>query len=809
MTTKTYNLKSFFLTKVAIVSFCSWLLFAVLLGLAFAVYHHEKILTKQLYPLSALVDKLNYRVEQKSYNLISLNISNASYNNLISTREIIIPNILKGISRYIVNKEDFHTFNEVKQELSHLRWQEWVVLDLHYSHSVGNVRNRTYVRLKHKLSMAKNNIYLLMSENHSSADKFRLFELYNNIGQLEKYIALSVSNRNPAYYLDAKKTLSNISVLNEELSNRYGHVLHYLINGILAYSPKMFLSSEVMKIDETVNSHRVKYNYILQKTIASIYDFHADIEKQIHAHEATIYILIILSLFLSFFMFIGSIVAYCVYRSRFTKHVLRPIRSMTNAISDAISGKPYKSSMTVYENELGTINNKISEIVAMQRTSESHTAINDKSIIRMANYDQLTGLLNYTGFENELYQLLRGVKKTASEVIIIYLNLQKYDDFCSIFGELKVTHSISVFSKNLIKFDGPSSIYSKISPCEYLIAMPIQKEDDLNSFLAYFNTHINDCLELSELHHYLQYKVGIVQYYEYSEPLYDILQYCKFSSLQNKVNSTSHIFDSDDRSKFVRLSVLKKDITLATKNKQIFVVYQPQYSFTDDSIVGCEALVRWQHPEYGLISPAEFIPIAESTEEINVISTYMRRSAFEAYGDWCHILPSDACFKLSINASMVELVSDTYCDNLIADVEMYRINPQHIEVEITESLITLYPEHIALTIDRLKQLGMSIAIDDFGKEYSSLERVLRFNFDLLKIDKCFIDTIHTDSKSRILVDSIIKLAHSINVQTLAEGVETVEQSDILKQLKCDYVQGFYFAKPISSNEIKLICSNVK
>ena len=229
---------------------------------------------------------------------------------------------------------------------------------------------------------------------------------------------------------------------------------------------------------------------------------------------------------------------------------------------------------------------------------------------------------------------------------------------------------------------------------------------------------------------------------------------------------------------------------------QLRVFYQPVVDVQTREILGAEALLRWVHPEFGMISPAEFIPLAEESGLIMEIGEWVLREACaqaRAWHDCGHQL-----FSMAVNVSSRQFKDGAFLDTVRRALSDTDLSPQTLTLELTESLL-LDVEAVTITLGRLRGLGVRIAIDDFGTGFSSLGYLKHFPLDTLKIDQLFIQSLATDSDDSAITDAIITLAHSLKLQVVAEGVETEQQLAHLRQADCDIAQGFLFSEPVPAD----------
>jgi predicted signal transduction protein with EAL and GGDEF domain len=254
-----------------------------------------------------------------------------------------------------------------------------------------------------------------------------------------------------------------------------------------------------------------------------------------------------------------------------------------------------------------------------------------------------------------------------------------------------------------------------------------------------------------------------------------------------------------------RNMLLLNELRHAIARNELRLYYQPQISLPDEQLIGMEALIRWQHPTLGMISPAEFIPLAESSGLIISIGEWVLNTAIKQMKDWL----TAGCDQLvvAVNLSAIQFhqpnLTAVVCDALTR----HQLPAQYLELELTESVAMKEPQTAIDIINALYNLGIRISIDDFGTGYSSLSYLKKFNIHKLKIDQSFIRDLHNNQEDKIIVSTIINLANSLGLQTIAEGVETITQLDFLRQQGCDEIQGYYFSKPLPSHEMEHFMSS--
>lgn len=245
---------------------------------------------------------------------------------------------------------------------------------------------------------------------------------------------------------------------------------------------------------------------------------------------------------------------------------------------------------------------------------------------------------------------------------------------------------------------------------------------------------------------------------------------------------------------------IQRGLRTALEQNEMYVVFQPKVILADSIVNGFEALVRWNSSELGMVSPAEFIPIAESTRQIIPIGSFVLEEVFKKIKEL--LLSGYDNFKVAVNFSDIQLRYGSIVNEFLELMHKYDVPSRYIEVEITESVLMKTFNENLRRLESIKGLGVTVALDDFGTGYSSLSYLTKLPIDVLKIDRTFIMDLLNSNKCRTIVENIIKLSHELGIYVVAEGVEEIEQVNYLKEMLCDVVQGYYFSKPQEFEDIK-------
>jgi EAL domain-containing protein (putative c-di-GMP-specific phosphodiesterase class I) len=243
---------------------------------------------------------------------------------------------------------------------------------------------------------------------------------------------------------------------------------------------------------------------------------------------------------------------------------------------------------------------------------------------------------------------------------------------------------------------------------------------------------------------------------------------------------------------------MESDLRRALERSEIKMVYQPIVRLEDNEIAGFEALMRWEHPRRGLISPAEFIPLAETSNLIIPLGLFAMHRAAEDLAGWLKQI-RNVPLTVSVNLSSRQLIRQNLVSDVRSAVARANLNPTSFRLELTESLIMDNPEQSGFVLQKICELGVGLSLDDFGTGYSSLSYLTRFPFDTIKIDRSFTD--RANEQNRLLLKSIVAMARDLNLSVVAEGVESESDALELRQMGCEYVQSYIFGEPIGADSV--------
>lgn len=453
-------------------------------------------------------------------------------------------------------------------------------------------------------------------------------------------------------------------------------------------------------------------------------------------------------------------------------------------------------------NGKGIISNDIYFLsgVIMDITNEKNT---EQKIHFMSYYDDITGIPNRKMFTEEFQELIKNNSSCKSQLGIIFFDIDNFKNINDTYGHEVGDEILLKLCERIQNILDGRHTFARFGGDEFVIAFSnVMDEKQIKEFLNELLLKIRKPFQVNNKKIYCTISIGVSVYPKDSDKLDVLLKTSDMAMNKAKEEGKNRykFFDVDIANILKRQYEIEKALRTAIENNEIFMVFQPKISVKGEKINGFEALVRWVNSELGFISPAEFIPIAESSGLIIDLGKYIIEESFKKCSELCCSTKSK--FNIAINISDIQLREEGFISFVSEMLEKYNIPPEYIEFEITEGVIMQSViRNIELLIE-LKRLGVSIALDDFGTGYSSLSYLKRLPIDVLKIDKSFVDGIGVDEKSEYIAESIIKLSHSLNLKVVAEGVETKEQLGYLDKMKCDVAQGYYFSKPEKFEVIK-------
>ena len=420
-----------------------------------------------------------------------------------------------------------------------------------------------------------------------------------------------------------------------------------------------------------------------------------------------------------------------------------------------------------------------------------------------ANHDELTGLPNRTLFMAELKKGLVEAKQSQQELVLMFIDLDRFKKVNDSLGHSVGDKMISIVGERLKLIVDKNDIVARLGGDEFLVLIKdVKKHNDILVKVTKILKIIKEPISIEHYTLYSSASIGISRY-----PIDDIradnlLKYADTAMYKAKEeggdNYQFYIREMTDIA--YEHVMMERDLREGIKNGDFEVYYQPQVNVKTGKIIGLEALVRWNHPTVGILSPDIFIPLSEKTGLIIELDLWVMKTAMKEVAQWYKEGLSPG--TLALNVSMKQLEYPNLLKEVNQSIVMNDFKYEWLEFEITETEVMKHPDKVIGILNELHALGISIAIDDFGTGYSSLSHLKRLPIDKLKIDKSFISDLTEDNTTKAIVNTMIVLAKSLSLDVIAEGVETQEQQDFLLDNNCYHIQGYYYSKPINALKIR-------
>lgn len=441
-------------------------------------------------------------------------------------------------------------------------------------------------------------------------------------------------------------------------------------------------------------------------------------------------------------------------------------------------------------------------IVALGRDMSERERTREQ-LRQYAFYDSLTGLPNRTMLLQELEKPFQE-SRISGQFALLYFKLHRFEAVKYSFGHSVGEQLLLAATRRLMSCLPASSIMARTESDEFAILLKQVKDiESVLRFARHIQKKLTSPFDLNGHRIFTDTSVGIAFDTARCRDAKEMLQAADIAMHQAKISSTNRcvVFDDTMQTQAVQRLHLDADLRRALQRHEFQVHYQPILSLSNHQMVGVEALVRWQHPARGMVSPAEFIPLAEETGLIVPLGNWVLRQACQQLMDWQRQFPGHELLFVSVNLSVIQLSQPDLLRQIDEILWQTGLPACLLKLEITESAAMENAQRVIKILEQLKARQIRLSIDDFGTGYSSLSHLHSFPIDMLKVDRSFVMHIQDQSKNLEVVQTIIRLAHSLGMETIAEGIETPQQLDSLKTLGCEYGQGYLFAKPMQPEAI--------
>ncbi|MBW9275197.1 MAG: EAL domain-containing protein [Candidatus Thiodiazotropha sp. (ex. Lucinisca nassula)] len=420
-----------------------------------------------------------------------------------------------------------------------------------------------------------------------------------------------------------------------------------------------------------------------------------------------------------------------------------------------------------------------------------------KLLAHQALHDQLTQLPNRYYLDLHLTGWLNQVKAGYT---VIFLDMDNFKVINDSYGHKMGDAILQVLGKRLQNHNPENTLVIRQGGDEFIFLIPDDNLHFIKQFAETVVGRLRHPININGINFSLSGSIGIAISTQHTDQLGDLLRKADLAMYEAKKERNRYAFFSDHLQQISdERSRIEDGLRYAVDNDEMHMVYQPQIETATGEIFGVESLIRWQHPAMGMVPPDKFVSVAESSSQINMIGEFVIDATLREISEVQSTHKTS--FHISINVSVMQLHTSDFRRIINIKAREYGIAPSSITLEITESLFIDDLEQIRHVLMQLKRDGFKISLDDFGTGYSSLSVLNKLPIDEVKIDKSFIRDIEKDEKDLLFVESLVGIIHSLDIPSLAEGVENMSQAVALRICNCDLLQGFYFAKPMPKQEL--------
>jgi len=459
--------------------------------------------------------------------------------------------------------------------------------------------------------------------------------------------------------------------------------------------------------------------------------------------------------------------------------------------------------------------NELLESQVVQRTAELKSA-NDKlhhdleerkrveqSIRHMAHHDALTGLPNRALFRDRLTHAMAQADRYHQKLAVMFLDLDRFKAINDTLGHNVGDQLLKIAAERLRSCVRDCDTVARLGGDEFTVVVEdIIEDHDAAAVAQKILDTLSQPFNLYGHEVFISVSVGVTLYPSDDENADNLLRNADSAMYRAKEYGRNNFqfYVADMNVKARERLMLESSLRRALDRNEYMLYYQPRVDLLSGQIIGAEALLRWRHPEMGLVPPADFIPILEETGMIIPVGDWALREACRQNRIWQDMGLTP--IRVAVNLSVRQFIQKDLADSVVRALDAAGLSAEHLELEITEDLLLEHNQTNIITLSRLKNMGIHISIDDFGTGYSSLSYLKRLPIDTLKIDQSFVRDIGTDPDNKAIASAIIAMASSLRLNVLAEGVETDEQLAFLRAQGCNEIQGFSFSHPLPAEEFE-------
>jgi diguanylate cyclase (GGDEF)-like protein/PAS domain S-box-containing protein len=429
----------------------------------------------------------------------------------------------------------------------------------------------------------------------------------------------------------------------------------------------------------------------------------------------------------------------------------------------------------------------------------------ERRIRYLARYDALTKIPNRMQFQHMLQQSIARARKSERGVVLLYLDLDRFKEINDTFGHGAGDRTLETLSERLTRILPKEAVLGRLAGDEFALfieGVAAAEEDRAQAAILarMVLAEIGKAFYVQQHEVFLTASIGISFCPKDAENVIDVIRNADAAMYHSKQNGGNNFafYSPEMNAAAVERLMLKSTLRRALERDELVVAYQPKVDLRSGKIVGAEALLRWRLPGHGDISPSQFIPLAEETNLILLIGDWVMNRVCADYRFWLKQIPSPG--RVSINLSLKQLRQSSFITRCKSIFKRHDVSPTSFELEITETTLMVDAKRTLKLLDELYAMGLHLSIDDFGTGYSSLSALQQFPISTLKIDQSFVRDVPHDTDDSTIVRTIVDMGRSMEMEVIAEGVETREQFDFLRKHGCHYAQGHFFGEAMSADD---------
>ena len=449
--------------------------------------------------------------------------------------------------------------------------------------------------------------------------------------------------------------------------------------------------------------------------------------------------------------------------------------------------------VTIIKSSHENLEKQIDENFRQHRILEEQAA----ALQKLANYDALTNALNLDPLLKKVEAACEAAKSSARSVALVFIDIDNFKHINDTMGHSVGDAVLASVASRLLEHIHWEDALGRIGGDEFalLVTREISKAD-LFQYLSALTGRFHHIRLRKDVYSDIQVSMGVAFCPAHASAASELLHLADVAMYNAKSAGKARVvfFEPAMQEQMDRTIRIEQNLLVALDRKEFYLHYQPQYRADDKKMIGLEALLRWNSRELGFVGPDAFIPIAERTGLIFSLGNWVLRQACMDFMRVKDRFPDDVC--VSVNISPIQFINTNFVRDLKEILDETGMIASSLILEMTETALLSESEQMTRLFREVRSMGVQFALDDFGKGYSSLHYLLHMPFDMLKIDRSFITDLVTESANRLLISAVIQFSQNSGLKVVAEGVETEEQLALLKELKCDYIQGYLWGKPM-------------